>query len=135
VRRHRDGLGGHVRLATRWISDGTGDALLAAVRRELAERQRLARALLSGLNFRADPAGFHLWLSLPAPWTKSAFAGHMRTTGTGIVASDAFTTGETAAKAVRVCLGGPADRNQVREALDFMAHTLTESPSVASTFL
>ena len=124
-----------VALATRWISDGTGDALLAAVRRESAERQGLARALLSGLTFRADPAGFHLWLSLPAPWTRSAFAGQMRATGIGIVASDAFTTDDNPAEAVRVCLGGPADRNQVREALDFMAHTLAESPSMASSFL
>ncbi|WP_428490420.1 PLP-dependent aminotransferase family protein [Rhodopila sp.] len=124
-----------VALATRWISDGTGDALLAAIRRESAERQLLARSLLSGQPFRADPAGFHLWLPLPAPWTRSAFAGHMRTTGIGIVASDAFTTNDNPAEAVRVCLGGPADRLKLRGALEFMAHTLAESPSVASSFL
>ena len=124
-----------VALATRWINDGTGDALVAAVRRELAERQLLARSLLKGQTFRADPAGFHLWLSLPAPWTRSAFVGHMRTTGIGIVASDAFTTGDAPPEAVRVCLGGPADRAQVREALEFMAHALEESPSMASSFL
>ncbi len=84
-----------VALATRWINDGTGDAMLAAVRRESAERQLLARSLLRGLTFRADPAGFHLWLSMPEPWTRSAFVGHMRRTGIGIVASDAFATGET----------------------------------------
>ena len=37
-----------VALATRWINDGTGDALLAAVQLELAERQSLARAILRG---------------------------------------------------------------------------------------
>ncbi len=100
-----------VALATRWINDGTADALVTAVRRESAERQAMARSLLKGLTFRADPAGFHLWLSLPAAWTRSAFAGHMRSTGIGIVASDAFTTGDTPPEAVRVCLGGPADRS------------------------
>jgi hypothetical protein len=59
----------------------------------------------------------------------------MRATGIGIVASDAFATGETAPEAVRVCLGGPADRAQIRDALEFMAHTLAESPSMASSFL
>ena len=59
----------------------------------------------------------------------------MRARGIGIVASDAFTTGANPTEAVRVCLGGPADRNQVREALDFIAHTLAESPSLASSFL
>jgi DNA-binding transcriptional MocR family regulator len=124
-----------VALATRWINDGTGDALLAAVRRESAERQILVQSLLKGQTYRSDPAGFHVWLSLPAPWTRSAFAGHMRTTGIGIVASDAFTTGETPPEAVRVCLGGPADRAQVRDALEFMAHTLAAAPSTASSFL
>lgn len=124
-----------VALATRWINDGTGDALLAAVRRESAERQILARSLMIGHTYRADPAGFHLWLSLPPPWTRSAFAGHMRTTGIGIVASDAFTTGDQPPEAVRVCLGGPADRAQVRDALEFMAHTLAAEPSTASSFL
>ncbi len=124
-----------VALATRWINDGTGDALLAAVQRESAERQGLVRALLHGQSYRADAAGFHFWLSLPAPWTRSAFAGHMRATGIGIVASDAFATGETAPEAVRVCLGGPADRAQIRDALEFMAHTLAESPSMSSSFL
>jgi DNA-binding transcriptional MocR family regulator len=124
-----------VALATRWITDGTGDALVAAVQRESAERQAIARTILQGAEFRADAAGFHLWLTLPEAWTRSAFVGHMRATGIGIVASDAFTTGSNPPEAVRVCLGGPADRVQVREALEFMAHALRESPSLASSFL
>jgi hypothetical protein len=59
----------------------------------------------------------------------------MRATGIGIVASDAFATGSVAPEAVRVCLGGPADRSAIRAALEFMAHALTESPARASTFL
>jgi DNA-binding transcriptional MocR family regulator len=124
-----------VALATRWIADGTGDALLAAVRRESIERQRLAAAILPLGAYRADPVGFHLWVSLPQPWTRSAFVGHMRATGVGVVASDAFASDGTPPEAVRVCLGGPADRGAVRGALEFMAHALTEQPARASTFL
>ena len=124
-----------VALATRWITDGTADALLAAVRQESVERQRLAAAILPGGSYRADPAGFHLWVSLPGSWTRSAFVGHMRSTGVGIVASDTFATDATPPEAVRVCLGGPADRGAVRSALEFMAHALTEIPVLASTFL
>jgi len=122
-------------LATRWITDGTADALLSAVRRESIERQRLAAAILPRDSFRADPAGFHLWVSLPESWTRSAFVAHMRSTGIGVVASDAFATNGAPPEAVRVCLGGPADRSAVRGALEFMAHALTESPTLASTFL
>lgn len=124
-----------VALATRWITDGTADALLAAVRQESIERQRLAAAILPSGSFRADPAGFHLWVSLPESWTRSAFVGHMRSTGVGVVASDAFATEGAPPEAVRVCLGGPADRSAVRGALEFMAHALTESPTLASTYL
>src|ERR1700722_839258 len=124
-----------VALATRWIADGTADALLAAVRQESMERQRLAVAILPRHSFRADPVGFHLWVSLPESWTRSAFVGHMRSTGVGVVASDAFATDAAPPEAVRVCLGGPADRAAVRGALEFMAHALTESPTLASTFL
>ncbi len=126
-----------VALATRWIVDGTGDAMLAAVRRESIERQRLAAAILpkAGASIRTDPVGFHLWVSLPAPWTRSAFVGHMRSTGIGVVASDAFTTDGVPPEAVRVCLGGPPDRAAVRSALEFMAHALAESPTLASTYL
>jgi DNA-binding transcriptional MocR family regulator len=124
-----------IALATRWITDGTADALLAAVRRESVERQTLASAILPRGVFRADPVGFHIWLSLPEPWTRSAFVGHTRSTGIGVVASDAFTTDGTPPEAVRVCLGGPADRAAVRSALEFFAHALAESPTLASTFL
>jgi DNA-binding transcriptional MocR family regulator len=124
-----------VALATRWILDGTGESLLAAVRRESIERQRLAAAILPPGLCRADPVAFHLWVSLPVPWTRSAFVGHMRATGVGVVASDAFATDAPPPEAVRVCLGGPADRASVRGALEFMAHALTEQPALASTFL
>jgi DNA-binding transcriptional MocR family regulator len=124
-----------VALATRWITDGTADALLAEVRRESRERQHLARTLLGEASMRADPAGFHIWLDLPAPWTRSAFVGHMRASGIGVVASDAFTVEGAPPEAVRVCLGGPADRARVRGALEFLAHALQQSPASASSYL
>jgi DNA-binding transcriptional MocR family regulator len=124
-----------IALATRWISDGTADALLAAVRQESMARQKLASAILPRHAYRADAVGFHLWLSLPEPWTRSAFVGHTRSTGVSVVASDAFITDGAPPEAVRVCLGGPADRSAVRSALEFMAHALAESPTLASTFL
>jgi DNA-binding transcriptional MocR family regulator len=124
-----------IALATRWITDGTAEALLTAVRKESAERQRLVSAIMPRGAYRSDTLGFHFWLSLPESWTRSAFVGHTRSTGIGVVASDAFATDGTPPEAVRVCLGGPADRSAVRGALEFMAHALTESPTLASTFL
>lgn len=122
-------------LATRWIEDGTADTLLRFIRAETAARQALATELLPAGSFRADPLSFNLWIELPTPWTRSAFVGHMRTTGIGVVASDAFTVAGPASEAVRVCLGGPATRAQIRSALDYIAHALEESPEVVSSVM
>jgi DNA-binding transcriptional MocR family regulator len=122
-------------LATRWIEDGTADAILRFIRTETSARQTLAKEILPAGSFRADPLSFNLWAPLPLGWTRSAFIGHMRTTGVGVVASDAFTVQGTPPEAVRVCLGGPTTRPAIGRALEYMAHALSESPAMASTFL
>ncbi len=124
-------------LATRWIEDGTADMILRFIRTEAAARQMLATEILPPEGLYADPLSFNLWLGLPKPWTRSAFIGHMRATGIGIglVACDAFCTDGNPGEFVRVCLGGPTSRAQVRTALDFMAHALVQPPELASTVL
>ncbi len=124
-----------VALATRWIEDGTADMILRFIRTETAARQKLATAILPERSFRADPLSFHLWIPLPKPWTRSAFIGHMRSTGIGVVASDAFVVAGEPDEHVRVCLGGPASRERVRSALEFMAHTLAAEPAMSSRYL
>ncbi|OYW41490.1 MAG: GntR family transcriptional regulator, partial [Azorhizobium sp. 12-66-6] len=124
-----------VALATRWIEDGTADSILRFIRAETAARQTLAAQILPAGTFRADPLSFNLWVELPEPWTRSAFVGHMRSTGIGIVASDAFAADGNPPEAARVCLGGPVSREKVRGALEYMAHALSHSPEHASTVL
>ena len=122
-------------LATRWIKDGTADALLAAIRTESRERQNLVASILPSDLVTTDPAAFHFWLTLPPRWSRSAFAGHMASCGLGIVASDVFGTEGPLPEAVRICLGGSASRSIVRNALEYAAHALSDSPARASSFL
>ncbi len=124
-----------VALATRWIEDGTADAILQFIRAETTARQALAARILPPGSYRADTLSFNLWVPLPAGWTRSAFIGHMRSTGIGVVTSDVFTTDANPPEAVRVCLGGPITRASLEHGLEYMAHALMESPAVASTFL
>jgi DNA-binding transcriptional MocR family regulator len=124
-----------VALATRWIEDGTADSILRFVRAEAAARQVIARQVLPAGSFKGDPVSFNIWLSLPEGWTRSAFIGHMRSTGIGVVASDAFSTAGNPPEAVRICLGGPASRFEIEHALDYAAHALQELPAVAASFL
>jgi DNA-binding transcriptional MocR family regulator len=124
-----------VALATRWIEDGTADSLLRFIRTEAAARQAIARQVLPAGRFKAGPDSFNIWLSLPDGWTRSAFTGHMRSTGIGVVASDAFTAANPPPEAVRICLGGPATRVEIRHALEYAAHALEELPVVRTSAL
>ncbi|NOV20277.1 PLP-dependent aminotransferase family protein [Ensifer adhaerens] len=124
-----------VALASRWIEDGTADSILGFVRDESRERQKIAAGILEPYSFNSDPAGFNIWLPLPEGWTRSAFAAHMRSTGIGVVVSDAFIAAGTPPEAVRICLGGPASRSTVRRALEYAAHALESVPASTSSFL
>jgi DNA-binding transcriptional MocR family regulator len=124
-----------VALATRWIRDGTADSLLRFIRTEAAARQAIAQQVLPASRFKAGPDSFNIWLSLPEGWTRSAFTGHMRSTGIGVVASDVFVTANPPPEAVRICLGGPASRAEIRHALEYAAHALEELPVVRTSAL
>lgn len=121
-------------LATRWIGEGTAQAILAATRAESTLRQTIARGILPGPAPRSKPEAFHYWLPLPAGWSRSSFAATLRGAKLGIVVSDAFSVNSPAPEAVRLCLGG-CDRDETRGALEMIAHTLSRPPELASVFL
>jgi DNA-binding transcriptional MocR family regulator len=124
-----------VALASRWIQDGTADGILRFVRSETEARQAIVRQTLPLADLTYDPAGFHLWLTLPDGWTRSTFTGHMRATGLGVVPSDAFAATNPPPEAVRISLGGPITRTELERALKFAAHALKEQPAIAAPFL
>jgi DNA-binding transcriptional MocR family regulator len=118
-------------LVTRWIEDGTADALLRFIRAEARARQGIAREMLRNIDYRSDPLSFNLWIELPAPWSRSAFVAHLRSRNIGVTPSDAFTCGPTPSEAVRVCLGGPIGREPLRAALAEISHLLSGGPEMA----
>ncbi len=124
-----------VALATRWINDGSADAMLHAIRRESQARQKIAAELLPRGSYATQPDAFHLWLQLPPPWNRIDFATHLRTRGIGVVGSDAFAVTTSPPEAVRVCLGGAATRRDCRHALELIADALEQLPAVVSTVL
>ncbi|MGV8953188.1 MAG: PLP-dependent aminotransferase family protein [Cypionkella sp.] len=121
-------------LATRWIEDGTADSILRFIRTEAAARQRLAAQYFEPGTFLSDPLSFNIWLPLTSGWSRTAFIGHVRSYGLGVVASDAFTVEGAPAEAVRVGLGGPVSRTALAAGLEFMSHALESSPELASAF-
>ncbi len=124
-----------VALATRWVQDGTAEAMLLAVRAESTARQNLARKYLRQVPHMAHPEAFHLWLSLPAPWTRAAFASHLRGHEVHVAVSDAFSVGPgEAPEAVRLCFGGAATRADTERALQLVTDALEHPASTTTAF-
>src|SRR5258706_287262 len=110
-------------LVTRWVCDGTAEAMLDAIRAESMARHELAVAHLGRYGIAAQPEGFHLWLPLDAAWSAVEFASYLRMQGVGVVASAAFSTDGNPPDAVRVCLGGPMTHDDCERALQLIAET------------
>jgi DNA-binding transcriptional MocR family regulator len=119
-------------VASRWVLDGTLDAITAAIRRENETRQGIARTVLAGADFEAHPQGHHLWLRLPEHWPRAEFVAHASRSGLSIVASDAFAVSGWPPEAVRVSLGIASDRDVLRRALELLAAILVGRPAAAS---
>ncbi|HEX2843091.1 PLP-dependent aminotransferase family protein [Hyphomicrobium sp.] len=111
-------------VATRWMRDGTANAIIEAVRAEAAIRQSLARQALAGQQFAAHPNGHHVWLTLHPSWPVDRFAAELRGRGLAIVTGEAFAAGDTSANAIRIALGAARSRAQLVKALDILADAL-----------
>jgi DNA-binding transcriptional MocR family regulator len=118
-------------IATRWIEDGTAEAVLRAIRAETKARQSIATRILPADKVIADPEGFHAWLQLTPPWTRGEFVARLRSAGIGAVASDAFAV-TAPPEAVRLGLGAPATQAELIQSLEIVADLLSMSPANAT---
>jgi len=118
-------------LALRWLADGSADAIIAAITAEAAARQKLAAKALAGHDHAAHPRGHHVWLRLPAAWTRLEFASHVQRQGLAVVTSDAFTVDGAPEHAIRIALGAARTRADLAAALDVLSVAL-KSPVAVS---
>ncbi|WDZ94171.1 PLP-dependent aminotransferase family protein [Herbaspirillum sp. WKF16] len=117
-------------LATRWIRDGVADLALANIRKESMARQKMAARILPEHSYDSVPEAFHLWIKLQGAWQAKAFAAQMRASGIGVVDSSAFAVSNQPPEAVRVCIGGVANREDIQHALELIRDTLRQPPPV-----
>ena len=113
-------------IATRWMRDGTADAIVDAVRAEAAARQTLARDALRRHAFAAHPNGHHVWLPLPERWPAARFAAHLHGRGLAVVTGDAFATDGPAPNAIRLALGAARNRAELAKALEILVDALAQ---------
>jgi len=100
--------------------------MLDAIRKEANVRQTIASQELADWHYEAQSDGFHLWLPIPpqCDWSASELALQLRNQGVGAVAGAAFSTDGNPPNTIRVCLGGPQDREGCRQALQVTAEML-----------
>ncbi|SOE80620.1 transcriptional regulator, GntR family [Caballeronia arationis] len=110
-------------VATYWIESGLAEEMLRAIRTESEARQAIARRHLGADLENRHSHGFHLWLPLPMPWTRSAFITQLKLSGISVAGTDAFSVSE-APDGVRLCLGAPRTRNDLENCLHRIADIL-----------
>jgi DNA-binding transcriptional MocR family regulator len=112
-------------LATRWIIDGTADSIRRFIREETQARQIIASRALSQFRYEAAAHAFNIWLLLPDGVTRADVIGRMAGTGIGLMPSDAFTVAGQPTESIRVCLGGPIGRTELRDGLGMLAYVIS----------
>ncbi len=115
-------------IASTWIMDGTAERLNQFQRQEAQARQQLAKRILAGHDVRADPHGFHLWLSLPEHWWADAFRAAAESHGVKVLTGETFVIEQTdAPNTIRICLSHEPTRERVMEGLEIIAGLLDET--------
>ena len=101
--------------ALQLMADGTVSRIVAAKRKDAAERQKIARDALAGLESAADRRAYHLWLKLPEGWRADTYVAAAAREGIAITPASAFAvTPGHAPNAVRLALGPPSQDELMR---------------------
>jgi DNA-binding transcriptional MocR family regulator len=94
--------------ATRFMADGVVASIESAKRADAAARQALVAERLAGFTLRTDPASYHCWWELPAPWRAETFVAAAARRGIAVTPAAAFAVGAAhAPNAVRLALAAP----------------------------
>lgn len=110
-----------------WLSNGTFDRLVSAIRSEAGWRLKLAMNVLKEATFECHPQGYHLWLKLPAGVDANELSHTLATAGIGTIPSSRFAAGANDEQALRVSLGGVAERETLEAALRALSGHLSTS--------
>ncbi|NWB98819.1 PLP-dependent aminotransferase family protein [Pseudomonas gingeri] len=116
-------------LASMMLSEGLDTRLVAVQRSEAAARQAIAAEIFHGFQIATQPHSYHLWLTLPEPWSGDEFTLLARANGVLVLSGTQFQAerlGHT--RSVRVVLMSPTSRDELRFALTKLASLIDADP-------
>jgi len=123
-------------IATRWINSGTARQLIEWHREETRARYAMACEILNGYTFKGAPECLHLWLDLPEGYFADDVIRELRSYGVILAGPESFITSQAAIpRTLRLCLGSPPTREQLRSALERVRQVLTAQPATSLTRL
>lgn len=110
-------------LASNVIAEGLDHKLIRIQRHEAAIRQAIAAEIFSGVQIKTQPHSYHLWLTLPKPWSGDEFALLARANGVLVLSGSQFQAErcDTTSNSVRIVLMSPTSHDELRFALTQLA--------------
>jgi DNA-binding transcriptional MocR family regulator len=102
-------------LAAEMVNTGQAESIRADVRREIAERETIARRVFHGLDFNSHRNIPYLWMKLPEPWLSGTFKQVAANEGVLIDDEDEYkpARAEKVFHRIRIGFSMPSKRDQV----------------------
>lgn len=116
-------------LASNVITEGLDRKLVRIQRNEAAGRQAIAREIFASFELKTEPYAYHVWLTLPEPWTGDEFAMLARANGVLVLSGSQFQAERSGtSRSVRVVLMSPTSQDELRFALTKLASLIDSDP-------
>lgn len=107
-----------VDVAARLIHNGEMEKLLEAKRDEAVVRQRIAAEAFVGLNTKAHPTSFHVWIELPDSRSADDVAAALKSEGILVSSGSGYAArADVRSNGMRVALGAVRDLGTLQTAL------------------
>jgi DNA-binding transcriptional MocR family regulator len=108
---------------TAWISDGSIEPMVSAVRDEIRERRALAARIFPQAVGSSE--SYHIWLDLPAATDAQILCAAAREKGVDILAPTSFAAGPDHANGLRLSLGPPTSQAALVRGLQVIKALIT----------
>ena len=109
-------------VATRWITDGTGERLAQRKLAELEVRHAIVRDVFGErFEYQTQPHSLHLWVQLPEPVRSDECVAQANQRGVLVAGAEAFAVGRDMPHAVRVSIAAVPHREELRRGLEILA--------------
>ncbi|MFJ3448492.1 PLP-dependent aminotransferase family protein [Pseudomonas sichuanensis] len=116
-------------LASNVITEGLDRKLIRIQRNEAAERQSIAREIFANFELKTQPYSYHVWLTLPEPWTADEFTMLARANGVLVLSGTQFQAERSGVtRCVRLVLMSSTSQSELRFALTKLASLIDSDP-------